>query len=151
MTQEEYKVTLVPKEHVLTTWPDVEPYMERAIQYTAGRYLVQDALALVTDYDHTLWIAYNVEGICGAVITGFVEYPRKRTLQLVFCAGDEGMKWKQPMLKILQCWGFDNGCDAIEATARAGWLKIFQDDDITTLWQAFELPVASEGLGVAHG
>ena len=75
------------------------------------------------------------------------QYPRRRCLDMVFCAGDSGMEWKAPMLRILQQWAFDSGCDIIESSGRFGWAKIFKDDGYRPLWQVYELPVAEAGLG----
>jgi hypothetical protein len=66
---------------------------------------------------------------------------------MVFCAGDEGMEWKAPMLKELQHWAHDNDCDRIESSGRVGWSKIFKNDGYKALWQVYELPVADAGLG----
>jgi hypothetical protein len=68
-------------------------------------------------------------------------------LDMVFCAGDEGMEWKTPMLKMLQHWAHDNDCERIESSGRIGWSKIFKDDGYKALWQVYELPVADAGLG----
>ena len=144
----EYKVSLVPTERIPTIWDHVIPYMERAAEYTYGRYTVDDILTALTDYDHTLWIAFVKEdGLKGAVVTMIKQYPRKRYLDLVFIGGDDGFSWKAPMLKLLQHWAFDNDCDGIESSGRLGWAKAFADDGYKPLWQTFELPSATCGLG----
>jgi len=145
------KVSMVPPDHVFQCWDKVEKYLEGAAQYTHGRYEVGDILDCITDYDHTLWIAFDDEEIKGAVVTNIMTYPRKKYLSLVFCGGVELDEWKDDMLKLLQCWAYDNNCDGIEATARPGWLKIFKDDGHKSLWHTFQLPAGDAGIGEKHG
>ena len=140
------QVSAVPAEYVKEVWPDVKGYLQGAGDYTHGRYEAEDILDSITDYDHTLWIAFTEEGIKGAVVTNFIDYPRKRMLCMNFCGGVQLENWKDPMLQLLQRWAKDNECDGIEATARLGWSKIFKSDGHKPLWQTFELP-----LGVEHG
>jgi len=141
------KVSLVPTAHVERVWPDVKPFMERAAEYTYGRYTVDDIKDSVTQYEHHLWITFDGAGIKGAVVTAFKHYPQAKYLDLVFIGGDDGLSWKDEMLKILKHWAYDNHCDGIESTARFGWAKIFKDDGYKPVWQTFVLPVAETGLG----
>lgn len=143
------QVSLVPREHVDRCWDGVKDFLARAADYTHGRYEVDDIYDAIMDYDHTLWIAFDEMGFKGAVVTNFINYPKKKYLCMVFCGGEDLKEWKDPMLKLLQCWAHDNHCDGIEATARMGWTKIFKDDGHIPLWQTFQLPSGSEG--VKHG
>lgn len=140
------EVSAVPAEFVKQVWPDVEEYLKGAADYTYGRYDVEDILDSITDYDHTLWIAFNIEGIKGAVVTHFSDYPRKRMLCMEFCGGIEVDTWQKPMLELLQRWAKENNCDGIESTGRMGWSKVFKSDGYKPLWQTYELP-----LGVDNG
>jgi hypothetical protein len=141
------QVSLIPYEHVLTVWPRLAMHMEKAAEYTYGRYQPGDILDVITDYDHHLWIAFEGDDIKGVTVTCFKQYPRIKCLDMVFCAGDEGLEWKAPMLKVLQHWAFDNECDRIESSGRLGWARIFKADGYKALWQVYELPVADTGLG----
>jgi hypothetical protein len=141
------QVTLVPIEHVYDVWMRTHSFMEKAAEYTYGRYQPEDILDSIAQYDHHLWAAFEGEEIKGITVTCFKHYPRKKSLDLVFCSGDDGMEWKDPMLKMLQHWAYDNECDSIEATGRLGWTGIFKRDGYKPLWQVFELPVADTGLG----
>lgn len=145
------KVSMVPREYVPDTWADVQGHLVKAAHYTFGRYTVDDIYDSIMDYDHTLWIAFDEEGIKGAVVTMFTTYPRKKFLNMVFTGGIELSKWKEPMLKLLQHWAFDNNCDGIESTGRPGWAKIFKGDGHRVVWHTYELPAATVGLGAQHG
>jgi hypothetical protein len=142
------KVTLVPPDQVDSIWPAVVPYMEQAAKHTYGRYISDDILTALKNYEHHLWIAYDGQGIIrGAVVTALKHYPRLLALDLAFLGGVEGMSWKDEMLRVLQCWAYDNGCDVVESSGRLGWSKIFKGDGYKPLWQMFELPVGGTGIG----
>jgi hypothetical protein len=141
------QVSMVPKELIHTCWESVGPFLDRAARYTYGRYTVDDIHAAIVDYDHDLWVAFEGGEIKGAVVTNFMNYPKRKVLSMTFCGGVELSKWKDPMLDLLRRYAKDMGCDGIEATARRGWAKIFQNDGHKSLWATFELPLE----GVNHG
>jgi hypothetical protein len=134
-------------------WPQVRPHMEKAAASTFGRFEADDVLDTVMVGGRQLWVAFDDDSdIKGAVVTGFNLYPRKKYLELTFVGGTDGLKWKKPMLKILQHWAYDTGCDGIEssgrlgATGRTGWTRLLRDDGFKPLGQYFELPTAAGGL-----
>ena len=141
------QVSLIPTAHVHGVWSRTYDFMKKAAEYTYGRYTPEDILDSIIDYGHHLWVAFEGEEIKGITITYFKQYPRMKCLDMVFCAGDAGMEWKDPMLKVLQHWAHDNDCDRIESSGRVGWSKIFKDDGYKALWQVYELPVSDTGLG----
>ena len=141
------QVSLIPTEHVADVWPRLTTHIDKVAEYTYGRYEPEDVLESITQYDHNLWLAFDGEDIKGITVTSFKQYPRIKCLDMVFCAGDEGMEWKAPMLEMLQHWAYDNECDRIESSGRLGWSKIFKGDGYKALWHTYELPVASSGLG----
>jgi hypothetical protein len=141
------QVSMVPAPHVDTCWKQVEPFLDRAADFTFGRYTVDDIYDSVKDYDYHLWVAFEDKKIVGAVVTNFVVYPKRKVLCMSFCGGERLKEWKDPMLKLLQRFAWDMGCDGIEATARRGWAKVFQNDGYKSNWVTFELPVE----GAHHG
>jgi hypothetical protein len=142
-------VTLVPKEHVMGVWDKVKPHMEKAAEYTYGRYDVDDILDSIMQYDHALWIAYEGDKVVAAVVTYFKHYPKKKYLDLEFIGSDTGAttEWKAPVLKMLQHYAYDTKCDGIESSGRVGWSKMFKNDGYKALFQTYELPIADCGLG----
>lgn len=135
------EVSMVPIQYLDTCWDKVAPFMERAAKYTYGRYTVDDIRDTITDYDHVLWVAFKEGKIVGAVVTNTVAYPKRKALNMAFCGGENLKEWKSPMLFLLQRYARDTGCDCIEATARRGWAKVFQNDGFKGHWVTFELPV----------
>ena len=115
--------------------------MEKAAKYTYGRYTSDDIYDSVTEHDYQLWVAFDGKDIKGAVVTNIMVYPKRKLLCMSFCGGHGLKEWKEPMLSLLQRYAKDMGCDGIEATARAGWAKIFQSDGYKQNWVTFELPL----------
>jgi len=140
-------VTLVPQDQVLDVWPRIAEYMRESAEYTNGRYDAEDILSLILDYSYPLWIAFEGHDIKGAVVTRFVQYPKKKYLSLDFVGGarGEGMGWKDPMLAVMRRWAKDNHCQGIESTGRLGWERIFRDDGYVPGLRNYELPL--EGIG----
>ena len=136
-----FNVSLVPVEYVDQVWPTVEPYVIKALKYASGKYQPEDVRNLVVEYGYPLWVAFDDEGIKGAVITRFVQYPRKKYLFLEFCGGRDGFSWKAPMLSVLRSWAADNDCDGIEGAGRDGWQKVFEKDGYKPTLRHFEMPL----------
>lgn len=138
-------ISAIPRPYVLDVWPQVEGFIDAALQYTHGRYEVDDILTQLLDDTHLLWVAFEEGKAKGAVVTHFAMYPRKKFLGCPFVTGDEFSTWKKPMLETLQKFAAENGCEGLEATARLGWSRVFKDDGYEALWQTFQLPAAKLG------
>ncbi len=134
-------ISLVPADHIDTVWPDVEPFVVKALKYTSGKYKSDDVWELIAVYGYPLWIAFSGTSVKGMVVTRFVQYPRKKYLFLEFCGGVDGFSWKAPMLATLRSWAKDNGCDGIEGAGRLGWQKVFESDGYKRTLFHFELPL----------
>ena len=135
------EVSMVPPQLINTCWKQIEPFMAKAAKYTYGRFTSDDIYDSVTEHDYQLWVAFDETGIKGAVVTNVMVYPKRKLLCMSFCGGYDLKEWKEPMLSLLQRYAKDMGCDGIEATARAGWAKIFQSDGYKQNWVTFELPL----------
>ena len=135
------EVSMVPPQLVNTCWKQIEPFMEGAAKYTYGRYTSDDIYDSVTEHDYQLWVAFDETGIKGAIVTNIMVYPKRKLLCMSFCGGYDLKEWKEPMLSLLQRYAKDMGCDGIEATARAGWAKIFLNNGYKQHWVTFELPL----------
>jgi hypothetical protein len=135
------QVSMVPPQYVDTCWKEIEPYMEKAAEYTYGRYTSDDIYDSLKEYDHQLWVAFDGGKIKGAVVTNIITYPKRKILCMSFCGGVELKDWKGPMLELLKKFAKDVGCDGIEATARRGWAKVFENDGYKGHWVTFELPI----------
>ena len=135
------EVSMVPAEYVDTCWTKIEPFIEKAAEYTYGRYSASNLYDMVKDDDHQLWVAYDGGDFKGIVLTNVMNYPQRRVLCMGFCGGIELKDWKTPMLNLLKRYAKDMGCDSIEAFGRPGWANVFKKDGYQTKWITFELPI----------
>ena len=138
------EVTLIPYEHLEYVWPKIESYMKGAADYTYGRFTVEDIKKEFIDRrgGQQLWVAYeDIDNVYGAVITEISRYPQTLALVMHFTGGKQLPKWKDPMLKLLQQFARDNGCEIIESYGRPGWGKVFDNDGYKQRFIFYELPV----------
>jgi len=135
------QVSHVPTEYINSCWKDVEGYLKKALEYTNGRYEIEDLYLALYKYDHHLWIAFDENEIKGAVVTHILVYPRKKFLCMAFCGGKELDTWKDEMIVMLKNFAIDMKCDGLEATGRKGWAKVLKSQGHEFLWDTFELPL----------
>ena len=114
------EVSMIPPAYVDTCWDKIEPFAEKAAKYTYGRYTANNIYERVKDDNYQMWIAYDDAVFKGLVVTEIVTYPQRKLLSMHFCGGIELKEWKDPMLKLLQRYGKDMGCDGIESVGRPG-------------------------------
>jgi hypothetical protein len=145
------EVSIVPTEYVDQCWDRVKVHLEKAVEYTYGRFTLEDIYISVKEDNHTLWVAFDDEGVKGAVVTNFTSYPRKKFVHLAFIGGVEGHNWKEPMLEILTRWAYDNNCNGLESVGRPGWAKIFKNYGYKLVGYAYEIPAADSGIGERNG
>ena len=122
------KITLVPPEHVFQVWPDIRGYLEPAVETSHGRWTLEHLLAVLCNGRSQLWIAFDDEGIWGALTTEITNYPAKRCLSMHFLGGAEFDRWYSDMLKQISHFGKEMDCDGIEGTARFGFWKFLKQD-----------------------
>jgi len=138
-------VSIVPKEYIDNVWPSIEKYMEGVAAYTYGRFNAEDIKYHLMTKPQQLWIAFDDDNeIFGAVVTEVNVYPQMNALVMHFTGGKKLLRWKDPMLELLQRFARENGCSIIESYGRPGWEKIFKKDGYRSQFNFYELPVEKE-------
>ncbi len=137
-------VTLIPHEGVVSMWPKVRPHLAKAVKYSGGRYETDDILVALHNKAQQLWVAFDDEGVKGAVVTQFSYYPRKSVLSILFCAGDQAKAWRENMLNMLRSYAADHGCDALEGHGRYGWSRYMKRYGFRPLWDTIEAPLGGK-------
>ena len=135
------QVSRVDTKDIETMWPFIEGYMKRAAKYTYGRFEAEDIKEGLLKNPQQLWVAFNDKKIYGAVVTEVTKYPRMTALTVHFLAGIEFESWKEPMLKLVQQFGKDNGCKLIDSYGRPGWEKVWANYGYTKRFIFYELPL----------
>lgn len=137
------EITPVENHQIDFLWSRVKPYFEQVAETTHGRFTANDIRQRVKTTKQQLWIAHEGEEVYGFVITQCTDYPQMRCLVMHFTAGRELFKWKDAMLKTIQEFARNNGCEAIESFGRAGWAKVFKEDGYKAMQTFYELPVGT--------
>ena len=135
------KVSRVDTKDIERMWPLIEGYMKKAAKYTYGRFEVEDIKEGLLKNPQQLWVAFNDKKIYGAVVTEVTKYPRMTALTVHFLAGIDFESWKDPMLKLVQQFGKDNGCKLIDSYGRPGWEKVWANYGYTKRFIFYELPL----------
>ena len=135
------QVSIVDTKDIETMWPLIEGYMKQAAKYTYGRFEAEDIKNGLLKQPQQLWIAFDDKKIYGAVVTEVTKYPRMTALTVHFLAGIEFESWKEPMLRLVQQFGKDNGCKLIDSYGRPGWEKVWANYGYTKRFIFYELPL----------
>jgi len=135
------QVSIVDTKDIERIWPFIEGYMKRAAKYTYGRFEAEDIKEGLLKQPQQLWIAFDDKKIYGAVVTEVIKYPRMTALTAHFLAGIQFETWKEPMLKIVQQFGKDNGCKLIDSYGRPGWERVWANYGYTKRFIFYELPL----------
>lgn len=107
-------------------WPIVGPMLAPAVALSNGCYEVEDVLADLRTGHQQLWVDW-VDGqtINAAMTTMFDQYPRKKTLKVVFVGGRKMKKWLPEFIGLVEAYARKNGADMLEGFFRAGWVKVW--------------------------
>lgn len=135
------QVSVVLPEYIELVWPKIETYIKGAADYTYNRFTADDIKKGLINRPQQLWIAYDEGEIYGAVVTEVFSYPLMKALIMHFTGGKKLMRWKKPMLELLQRFAKDHGCSVIESYGRPGWEKVFKNDGYKEVFKFYELPV----------
>ena len=70
--------------------------------------------------------------------TQIVNYPNSQMLAFQFLGGEDFDGWYPDMLKILEAFALDGGCNGVEGTARFGFWKWLEKDGFDKSYAVYE-------------
>ena len=114
-------LTGVPSNKVRAVWPQVRPFIERALERD-GCYAPEDIVDMLEARDAQLWVAVGGEGIAAALVTKINLYPRQKRCVLFLSAGE--LKAHLRHLPEVEAWAKAQGCDVVELNGRPGWERV---------------------------
>jgi len=118
------QTSLVPPDYISSIYSEIEPFLDKLVPVTNGRFIQIDMLHdLLTGKEHLWIVTDDEEYIVGIVMTEVLHYPRKKILGVQYCSGDNLHDWMDSTLEILENWALDNECESMELTGRRGWVK----------------------------
>ncbi len=101
-------------EDIETVWPEVEPLIAKACEYSDGKITTDDIYKDLKTQDMQLWLIPK-----GVWVTRIVDYPQSRRLEVVSASG-EWDNWLE-YGEVVADWARSLGCDAAEIIGRKGW------------------------------
>lgn len=129
------KVQHVPLEWVNQVWPQVEGFIESALDYSNGDYTVDQARTLVTSGQWTLVVATDDEGIKGAATILFFNRPNDRVAFVTAIGGK--LVSSLDTFNDLKVIAASFGATTIEGAARKSiarlWRKLFNFQEKYTI------------------
>ena len=132
-------IVLIPPEQISFMWKKVREQLRPAVKRSQGRWTLEHLLvSLVTGQQH-LWVVWDEAGESkGCVTTQIVNYPNSQMLAFQFLGGEDFDGWYPDMLKILEAFALDGGCDGVEGTARFGFWKWLEKDGFDKSYAVYE-------------
>ncbi|HEX7766350.1 MAG TPA: hypothetical protein VF443_06515 [Nitrospira sp.] len=118
-----YKIRGIPAPLVDHFWKQCEPFVKRALEHNTGEVVATDIRDFCKERLAQLWVVIEGEKIVGVCTTEIVNYPQKRHCRIFTLAGT-GREWFPELDIILCAWARENGCQAIEAIVRKGFVPI---------------------------
>ena len=77
-------ISLVQPEYLDVVWPKVSEFIKRSVDYSYGRWSVEDVYRFISEGKMILWIAHDNNSIVAASVTIVSEYPSKKFLGIQF-------------------------------------------------------------------
>lgn len=121
---QKYTVRGIPANLVEHFWTYAEPYIKRALEHTTGEWLPSDIKMFCKDRGMQLWLVSEGDRVIAAATTELVKYPQKQHCRIVTLAGSKAPEWTGLAGEIIRLWAIENGCSAIEAFVRKGYVPI---------------------------
>jgi hypothetical protein len=118
----EFRVRNIPVALVERFWPYAEPYIKRALDHTSGEFLPEDIRSFALQGIIQLWLVSEGNRIVGAVTTETVLYPKRKHCRIITLAGSQAAEWTHLVDTIVADWAKTEGCDAVEAFVRKGYV-----------------------------
>lgn len=118
-------ITWVKKDDVRKIWPQVEPYVLKALKRWVPAYRPADILEGIEKELMQLWIFTDAkeEKLYGTCITKIEHYPLMKQLNIYMLSGNKMHRWKKDFVEMMRKFGKSEGCSYVQATGRRGWVS----------------------------
>lgn len=113
----------VPYQVVEHFWPFAEPYIKRALDHASGELTPADLKEGCLSRAIQLWLISREKRIFGAITTEIVVYPQRKHCRIITLAGNDFESWVPLADTILDAWAAEQGCVAMEAYVRKGFVS----------------------------
>lgn len=114
----------IPAELIDRFWLYAAPYIKRALDHANGEFLVDDIKMYCRDRNIQLWLVSEADRVIAAITTEIVVYPRRKHCRIVTLAGSRAPEWTAQADIIIGEWAKAQGCTAMEAFVRKGYVPV---------------------------
>lgn len=121
------KMTMVPPGYLDAVWPDILPFVQRAVDKSTSRFNATSVYDDAKSGHHTVWIVLIGDAIVLTLTTRVVQYPCKRALVVDWVGGADLNEVIGTVINDLKEYALNNACDHVEGTGRRGWSKALAD------------------------
>lgn len=132
----QFNIRGIPANLIDHFWQLAEPYIKRALDHSCGEFLPSDIKSLCKDRIVQLWMINEGEKVIGAATTEIVNYPRKCHCRVITLSGSRFKEWVGEFDIILCAWAKQQGCQAIEAYVRKGFVPVLNNYAFKHLYSA---------------
>lgn len=113
----------IPSHAVPHFWQFALPYVKRALDHASGELTPEDIKQGCLSRGIQLWLISREKRIFGAITTEIVVYPQRKHCRVITLAGSDFDSWVHVADATLCAWAKEQGCDALEAYVRKGFVN----------------------------
>ena len=119
------RILQVRAEDVRIVWPEIKGYMEKTVKRVEHLYDVEDILGEVEQRRTALLVAEEEGKIYGAATIRITPFPKAKVASVDFVCGTKMQKWIRKLIKAIDIYAKENGCQYTDAVGREGWIRIW--------------------------
>lgn len=112
----------IPFNFIEHFWSFAAPYIKRALDHTSGEFTADDFKQSCINRNVQLWLVSQDKRVVGAVTTEIIVYPHRKHCRIITLAGSNFSEWVDLCNSTLDAWAKGNGCHAMEAYTRRGFV-----------------------------
>jgi hypothetical protein len=119
----------IPQTQVEATWPIVQKWVQEATERSNGRYDEPSIIIGLMEGRYQLWTVWDEDRkkVKAVVVTQLLVYPTDlKAVDIIVVTGKYREDWKH-LIKDLEAYAQDEGCELVQAFARPGWQKELAD------------------------
>lgn len=120
----------VPVNKIDTIWQDVEPLIQKVIDYQerhgGARAFLPDIKKGLKAQKYQMWAAHKDNIIEAVMITEIVQMPSRKVCSM-FMVGGSGLNNWVHHLSTIEEWAKSLNCDSLELWGRTGWERLLKD------------------------
>ena len=129
----------IPTNKVADYWAGVEPFIAKAAKRYKSQYDLEDVKRSVVDGDAALWLVTHEGEPMAALVTSEIIYPKRKVFLIELVGGKNASMWYYDTVKRLAEIAKATGYDALESTARAGWVKMARNCGFKEVATVYEM------------